>query len=70
MFRNQFIRPFSRVAQIQAKAYSMPLQRVIVDFAADESFEKASRKIKEHYGMYVPASSIRKVSLVHAQQME
>jgi len=48
----------------------MPLQRVITDFAADESFERASRKITEHYKIYVPASSIRKIALAHAQQME
>jgi len=41
----------------------------MTDFGADESFEKAVGKLKEHYGVDVPVSAVREVTLQHAAQM-
>ena len=47
------VRPFSENAHIHCRDYSQPLQRRLVDFASDSSFETASQKMKEHYG-FIP----------------
>jgi hypothetical protein len=41
----------------------------MTDFGADESFEKAVGKLKEHYGVDVPVSAVREVTLQHGAQM-
>lgn len=41
----------------------------MTDFGADESFEDAVEKIKEHYGIDLPASAVRQVTLQHGEQM-
>lgn len=61
------VRPFSETAHISCRDYSLPLQRRIVDFAADDSFDTGSRKMKEHYGIDVPESSVRAITLGHAR---
>lgn len=38
-----------------------------MDFGADVSFAAASQKLQEHYGIEIPASSIRALTLQHAQ---
>lgn len=48
----------------------MPLQRAIVDFAADESFGRAVKKLKEHYSIDIPESTIRKITYLHAYKMK
>ncbi len=40
----------------------------MVDFGADVSFAAASQKLKEHYGIDVPSSSIRARTLHHSQR--
>ena len=62
-------RPFSKSAEIKCRMCSEPLERVIVDFAADIPFEKASQKIEEHHGVKIPTSTIRKVTQKHARRM-
>ena len=39
----------------------------MVDFGADVSFAAASQKLKEHYGIDIPSSSIRARTLYHSQ---
>jgi hypothetical protein len=41
----------------------------MTEFGADESFEKAVGKLKEHYGVDVPVSAVREVTLQHGAQM-
>jgi len=53
------IRPFSIAANISCRARSLLLQKVLVDLGADESFENAVKKIKEHYGVKVATSTTR-----------
>lgn len=61
------VRPFCAQAQISARAYSLPLQRVLSDFGADHSFGEAVKKVREHYGIELPASGARARTLVHAK---
>jgi len=65
--RGTQVRPFCRQARISARAYSLPLQRALTDFGADHSFVEASKKVHEHYGIELPASSVRSWTLAHAK---
>ncbi len=64
------IRPFSHAAHIHCRDYSHAIQRRIVDFGADGSFEAAANKMQEHYGITVPESSVRAITLKHASCMQ
>ena len=64
------IRPFSESAEVECRSCSIPLQRTITDFGADDSFGGgASGKLKEHYGIEVPAATIRAVTEKHGEAM-
>lgn len=54
---------------ITPRCCSLPLERVLTDFGADDAFGKSSKKLKEHYGFELSASTIRKVTLSHAEIM-
>jgi len=41
---NKQYRPFSSTAEVKCRGYSMPLERVLTDFGADDSFGKAQKK--------------------------
>ncbi len=69
LFQKKLLRPFAYSALVRSRQYSMPLQRVITDFSADESFENAAKKVKEHYGVEVQRSSARNVSEKHAHRI-
>lgn len=60
------IRPFQVSAGVECRGYSLPLQRVMVDFGAEESFDKAAQRIKEHYHIELCESAVRRVTLTHA----
>lgn len=63
------IRPFSNRAGVSCRGCSRPLQRALVDFAADVSFDRAAEKLLEHYGVELPASSIRVITQEHGSRM-
>ena len=54
---------------MKCQGYSLRLQRASVDFGADESVEKSANKLKEHYGIDVPITAIRKMLLKHGAAM-
>lgn len=54
------MRPFATTAEVKCRGYSEPLQRVMVDFGAEESFGRAAERVREHYGIEVPGSAIRR----------
>lgn len=60
-------RPFSQNAGVTCRGCSLPLQRVVTDFGADHSFGRVPEKLKEHYGITFPASTVRAVTQTHAQ---
>ena len=59
------MRPFSVAAEVKCRDYSKPLQRVLVDFGAEESFGRAVERVREHYGIKVPQSAIREQTEFH-----
>jgi len=63
------IRPFCQSAGVTPQGYSEPLQRIIVDFGADHAFDQVPTKLKEHYGLTLPVSSLRRITLQHGEQM-
>lgn len=63
------MRPFCESAGVRCRGYSLRVQREAVDFAADESYEKSSGKMKEHYGIEVPVSAIRGMTERHGAAM-
>ena len=64
------IRPFSESAEVVCRGVSIPLQRAIVDFGADDSFHRgAAAKLREHYGIEVPTTLIREVTEKHGKAM-
>lgn len=65
--RGRQVRPFCKRAQISQRGYSLPLQRALVDFGADNSFLEATQKVLEHYGVEVPLAAARQHTLVHAK---
>jgi hypothetical protein len=45
----------------------LPLQRYIVDFAADTPFAQVQAKLREHHGVEIGINTIRRISLAHAK---
>ena len=66
----QKFRPFSVFSGINCRGYSIPLQKVITDFGADEPFNKINQKLKEHYGIEVPTDSARKITEHHGEKIK
>jgi len=56
-----------RSAKVVPRGCSRPLQRAIVDFAADQSFALARMKLLEHYGFEIGESTIQRIALGHAK---
>lgn len=60
------VRPFATSAAVECRSYSLGLQRVLVDFGAEESFAQAAARVREHYGLEVSGSTLRRHTEVHA----
>ena len=67
--RGKSLRPFQLSAGVQNRGYSLLLQKAIVDFGADVSFQRVPQKFQEHYGFEVPATMVRQITEEHAAQM-
>ena len=63
------MRPFVLGAKVNPLGCSRPLQRAIVDFAADQPFAQARAKLKEHYGFAIGESTIQRITFAHARAM-
>ena len=63
------VRPFARSARVRARGCSRLLQRALSDLGADLPYARVMDKLVEHYGIVVAESTIRKVTLMHAQKM-
>jgi len=67
--KNERVRPFVLSAKVSALGCSRPLQRAIVDFAADQPFAHARNKLIEHYGVEIGESTIQRITFGHAEVM-
>ena len=65
--RGAQVRPFCAQAHIKQRQCSLPLQRALTDFGAEESFVKAALRVREHYGVEISASAARVHTLEHAR---
>ncbi|MCP4474012.1 MAG: ISKra4 family transposase [Gammaproteobacteria bacterium] len=63
------VRPFSKAAKVRHRGLSMPLQRAVVDFGADKAYSHVPKKLKEHYGITIPISAARQITMRHGEQM-
>jgi hypothetical protein len=63
------VRPFVSSAKVSPLGCSRPLQRAIVDFAADQPFAQARKKLEEHYGVEIGESTIQRITFGHAEAM-
>ncbi len=61
------MRPFVLGAKVSPLGCSRPLQRAIVDFAADQPFAQARAKLQEHYGFAIGESTIQRITFAHAE---
>jgi Uncharacterised protein family (UPF0236) len=68
-FGNARVRPFASSAKVSPLGCSRPLQRAIVDFAADQPFAQARQKLEEHYGVEIGESTIQRITFGHAEAM-
>lgn len=59
-------RPFSALAGVSCRCSSLPLQRVMTDFGADDAFGSGAAKLKEHYGIEMPVSTVQRTTEHHA----
>ncbi len=66
---NERLQPFSSSAQVKCRSYSYYLQRAIVDFGADVSFQETQKKLLEHYRLELPLSSIQIIVENHAKSI-
>jgi len=64
------IRPFCTSAEVECRQCSEPLERAIVDFGADTAGGRIPVKLKEHYGIEVPASTCWQIVLRHARAIQ
>ena len=64
------VRPFAVAAGVQCRGYSLPFQRVLVDFGAEASFGRAAERVREHYGIEVPTSAVRRATESHGARLQ
>ena len=64
------LRPFQVSAGVECRGTSLGLQRALVDFGAEESHEKAVRRVKEHYGIEVSTDAVRRWTQRHAAALQ
>lgn len=63
------VRPFLQSAGVSPRSCSLPLQRAITDFGADHGFGRVPTKLREHYGITIAGSTVRKITQRHGAQM-
>jgi hypothetical protein len=63
------VRPFLQVAGVTARSCSLPLQRALTDFGADHAFGQVPKKLQEHSGITIGASTVRKITEAHGACM-
>ena len=63
------VRPFVGRAKVSPCGCSRPLQRAIVDFAADQPFALVRAKLREHYGFEIGESTIRRITFGRDEAM-
>lgn len=63
------LRPFCAQAGVAPRGTSRRLQRALVDLGAEESFARATARVREHYGVRVATGRLRRHTLAHGAQL-
>jgi hypothetical protein len=63
------VRPFSQLAEVVCRGYSLPVQRAMTDFGSDDSFCDAAKKMKEHYGIDISTTATQRITELHAEMI-
>lgn len=58
------------MAQVRNRGCSQKLQRAVCDLGADGSFEQASKKLEEHYGVELCIETVRQITENHAKKAQ
>ncbi len=59
------VRPVNDALRVRGGGLTLPLQRALADFGLDGSFEHAAAKVKEHYGLELHRTTVRRTVLKH-----
>ena len=62
------VRPFVESSGVRCRGRSKGLERALTDFGVDEPYVKAAAKVREHYGIDVGPSTIRRDCIRHGEQ--
>jgi hypothetical protein len=65
-----YLRPLPKCLGVTPRGKSRRLQRVLTDFGCEHSFARATESVREHYGIELGASAVRKATLTHAQRAQ
>jgi hypothetical protein len=52
------VRPMRQVMGVEGNRYSEAVERALVDFGSEKSFERAARQFREHYGWEVERGTV------------
>ena len=65
-----YIRVLPEALGVVQKGYTRRLERIVCDFAWDQSFHETNARLREHYGFELCVERIRQTALRHAQRIE
>ena len=63
------LRPLAKALKVVAQDCSIALQEIIVDLGAEDSFALATERLLRHHRIELSESTVRKITLRHAQAM-
>lgn len=66
---SSYLRVLPNALGVHSRRCSLPLQRAVSDFGLEDSFEKAAKRIVEHYGFELPLSAVATVTRNHAAKI-
>lgn len=66
---SSYLRVLPKALGVRSRRCSLPLQRAVSDFGLEDSFERASKRIAEHYGFELPLSAVAGVTRKHAEKI-
>ena len=64
------VRPVNDALRVRGGGLTIPLQRALADFGLDGSFEQAAAKVKEHYGLELHRTTVRRTVLKQGSAAE
>ena len=63
------LRPLAKALKVVTQGCSIRLQEIIVDLGAEDSFALATERLLRHHALELSESTVRRVTLSHAQSM-